>query len=144
MADITMTRQIEFSDYLYDSNDDVVFAHEGPNITHHINYRERDGQVMSFGESMQIFGEPQPFVQHLRLEISPQDTPSVTQIKAYDLFKNTSAGGVKSFRGTGHEADGTPAMELTILNNESVPDTDNPEIILRLDKIYKYKFKNLL
>ena len=134
MADITMTRQIEFSDYLYDSNDDVVFAHEGPNITHHINYRERDGQVMSFGESMQIFGEPQPFVQHLRLEISPQDTPSVTQIKAYDMFKNTSAGGVKSFRGTGHEADGTPAMELTILNNESVPDTDNPELILRRGK----------
>ena len=38
LADITMTRQIDFSDYLYDHNNDVIFAHEGPNITHHINY----------------------------------------------------------------------------------------------------------
>ena len=131
LADITMTRQIAFTDYMYDSNNDVIFAHEGPNITHHINYKPTDGTVLSFGESMQIFGEPLPFIQHLRLEISPEDTPSVTKIKAYDLFKNTSAGGVHSFRGTGHEADGEPAVELTILNNQSVADTDNPEIILR-------------
>ena len=131
LADITMTRQIAFTDYMYDSNNDVIFAHEGPNITHHINYKPTDGTVMSFGESMQIFGEPLPFIQHLRLEISPEDTPSVTKIKAYDLFKNTSAGAVNSFRGTGHEADGEPAEELTILNNQSVPDTDNPELILR-------------
>ena len=131
MADITMTRQIAFSDYLYDSNDDVIFAHEGPNITHHINYKPSDGTVLSFGESMQIFGEPRPFIQHLRLEISPQDTPSVTKIKAYDLFKNTGSGQVNVFRGTGHEANGDPAEELTILNNNSVPDTDNPELIIR-------------
>tara|TARA_Y100000588_G_scaffold52672_2_gene49603 strand:+ start:8562 stop:12155 length:3594 start_codon:yes stop_codon:yes gene_type:complete len=131
LADITMTRQIDFSDYLYDHNNDVIFAHEGPNITHHINYKPTDGTVLSFGESMQIFGEPRPFIQHLRLEISPEDTPSVKQIKAYDIFKNTSAGNVHSFRGTGHEADGEPAVELTILNNLSVADTDNPEIILR-------------
>jgi len=131
MADITMTRQIAFSDYLYDSNNDVIFAHEGPNITHHINYKPTDGTVMSFGESMQIFGEPRPFIQHLRLEISPEDTPSVEKIKAYDLFKNTAGGGVHSFRGTGHEADGEPAEELTILNNLSVPDTDNPELVIR-------------
>ena len=131
MSSITMTREIAFSDYLYDYNNDVIFAHEGTNITHHINYKGTDGTVLSFGEIMDIFGEPRPFVQHLRLEISPQDTPSVEKIKAYDLFKNTSAGSVNSFRGTGHEADGEPAEELTILNNQSVPDTDNPELILR-------------
>ena len=131
MSSITMTREIAFSDYLYDYNNDVIFAHEGTNITHHINYKETDGQVLSFGESMQIFGEPRPFLQHLRLEISAEDTPSVEKIKAYDMFKNTSAGSVNSFRGTGHEADGEPAEELTILNNQSVPDTDNPELILR-------------
>ena len=130
LADLTMTRQIEFSDYLYNAKDDVIFAHEGPNITHHINYNY-DGTILSFGESMQIFGEPRPFIQHLRLEIGPEDTPSVEKIKAYDIFKNTSAGNVNSFRATGHEADGEPAEELTILNNASVPDTDNPEIILR-------------
>jgi plastocyanin len=131
MAGITQTREIAFSDYLYDYNDDVIFAHEGNNVTHHINYKALDGTVLSFGETMDIFGEPRPFVQHLRLEISPQDTPSVEKIKAYDIFKNTSAGLVNSFRGTGHEADGEPAAELTILNNQSVPDTDNPELILR-------------
>jgi len=131
MADITMTRQIAFTDYLYDSNDDVIFAHEGPNITHHINYKPLDGTVLSFGESMQIFGEPRPFLQHLRLEISPQDTPSVERIKAYDAFRNESAGNIFSFRVSGHEADGEPAEELTILNNLSVPDIDNPELVLR-------------
>ena len=131
MASITQTREISFDDYLYDSNGDVIFAHEGNNITHHINYKPTDGTVLSFGEIMDIFGEPRPFVQHLRLQISPQDTPSVEKIKAYDIFKNTSAGSINSFRGTGHEADGEPAEELTILNNQSVPDTDNPELIVR-------------
>ncbi len=134
MAAITMTREISFDNYLYDSNNDVIFAHEGPNITHHINYKPLDGQVLSFGESMQIFGEPRPFLQHLRLEISAEDTPSVEKIKAYDAFRNESAGAVFSFRASGHEADGTPAEELTILNNASVPDTDNPELILRRGK----------
>jgi len=131
MAGITQTREIAFSDYLYDSNDDVIFAHEGNNVTHHINYEPNGGKVLSFGETMDIFGEPRPFVQHLRLEISPQDTPSVEKIKAYDIFKNTSAGLVNSFRATGHEANGEPAEELTILNNQSVPDTDNPELVVR-------------
>ena len=130
MAAITMTRQIEWTDYLYDSYDNVLFAHEGPNITHHINYNY-DGTILSFGESMQIFGEPRPFIQHLRMEISTEDTPSIQKIKAYDAFKNVSSGGVNSLRVSGHEADGTPAVELTILNNASVPDTDNPELIIR-------------
>ena len=131
MASITMTREIAFSDYLYDANDDVIFAHEGTNITHHINYNPINSEVLSFGETMDIFGEPRPFVQHLRLHISPEDTPSVAKIKAYDIFKNTSSGAINSFRATGHEADGEPAEELTILNNQSVPDTDNPELIIR-------------
>jgi plastocyanin len=131
MADITMTRQIAFSDYLYDVNDAVLFAHEGPNITHHINYAPLTGTILSFGESMQVTGEPRPFIQHLRMEISPEDTPSIEKIKAYDIFKNTTAGNVNSFRATGHEADGTPAEELTILNNNSVADVDNPELIIR-------------
>jgi len=134
MADITMTRQIAFSDYLYDANDDVIFAHEGPNITHHINYNPINGEVLSFGESMQIFGEPRPFIQHLRLELSPQDTPSVSQIKAYDAFRNESAGAIFSFRISGHEANGEPAEELTILNNASVPDVDNPTLAVRRGK----------
>jgi hypothetical protein len=54
MAGITQTREIAFSDYLYDSNDDVIFAHEGNNVTHHINYKTLDGTVLSFGESMDI------------------------------------------------------------------------------------------
>ena len=133
MAAITMTREITFDNYLYDYYDNVLFAHEGPNITHHINYNWA-GAILSFGESMQIFGEPRPFLQHLRMEISAEDTPSIQKIKAYDTFRNESAGNVFSFRSSGHEADGTPAEELTILNNASVPDTDNPELILRRGK----------
>tara|TARA_B100001245_G_scaffold236644_1_gene229144 strand:+ start:3413 stop:7000 length:3588 start_codon:yes stop_codon:yes gene_type:complete len=132
IADVTMTREIGFADYLYNSEGNITFAEEGDNTTHHISYDASTGAIASFGETMQIEGEPRPFVQHLKLENEAvTGSTSVTKIKAYDMFKNTSGGGVHSFRGSGHEANGDPAVELTILNNTSVPDTDNPEIILR-------------
>ena len=132
MADVSMTREIGFTDYLYNSEGNITFAEEGPNTTHHINYSPVDGSIVSFGETMQIEGEPRPFIQHLKLANEDvTGSTSVAKIKAYDMFQNTSGGGVNSWRGTGHEANGDPAVELTILNNESVPDTDNPELILR-------------
>ncbi|MDP6587435.1 MAG: hypothetical protein QF535_22500, partial [Anaerolineales bacterium] len=132
LADITMTREIAFTDYTYNAEGNITSAEEGSNTTHHINYHPSTGAIMSFGETMQIAGEPRPFVQHLKLENEEATgSTSVAKIKAYDMFKNTSAGGVHSFRGTGHEVNGDPAVELTILNNTSVPDTDNPELILR-------------
>jgi len=132
MADVSMTREIGFTDYLYNSEGNITFAEEGPNTTHHISYDASTGAISSFGETMQIVGEPRPFVQHLKLESEDvTGSTSVAKIKAYDMFKNTSGGGVHSFRGSGHELNGDPAVELTILNNESVPDTDNPELILR-------------
>jgi len=132
LADVTMTREIAFTDYLYNAEGNITFAEEGTNTTHHINYHPNTGAIMSFGETMQIAGEPRPFVQHLKLENEESTgSTSVAKIKAYDAFKNTSGGGVHSFRVSGHEANGDPAVELTILNNTSVPDVDNPELILR-------------
>jgi len=132
LADITMTREIGFTDYMYNSEGNITFAEEGSNTTHHISYHPSTGAIMSFGETMQIVGEPRPFVQHLKLENEASTgSTSVAKIKAYDAFKNTSGGGVHSFRVSGHEVNGDPAVELTILNNTSVPDVDNPELILR-------------
>jgi plastocyanin len=132
LADVTMTREIGFTDYLYNAEGNITFAEEGTNITHHINYSPSTGAIMSFGESMQIVGEPRPFVQHLKLENEEATgSTSVAKIKAYDINQNVSVGGVNTFRASGHEINGDPAVELTILNNTSIPDTDNPEIILR-------------
>lgn len=132
LADVTMTREIGFTDYLYNAEGNITYAEEGSNITHHINYDGVTGAIKSFGESMQIVGEPRPFVQHLKLENEEATgSTSVAKIKAYDVQTNTSVGGVNTFRATGHEINGDPAVELTILNNTSIPDTDNPEIILR-------------
>ena len=132
LADVTMTREIGFTDYLYNADGNITFAEEGANTTHHINYDSITGAIKSFGEMMTIVGEPRPFVHHLKLENEESTgSTSVAKIKAYDMFKNTSGGGVHSFRGTGHEVNGDPAVELTILNNTSVADTDNPELILR-------------
>ena len=132
LADVTMTREIGFDNYKYNAEGQITFAEEGPNRTHHISYNKSTGGIQSFGESMQIEGEPRPFVQHLKLEQEASTgSTSITKIKAYDINKYVSTTNVNSFRGTGHEEDGTPAVELTILNNTSIADTDNPELVLR-------------
>ena len=131
MGDLTMTREIAFSDFLYTKDAQIAFAEEGTNITHHIAY-DRLGGISSFGESMLISGEPRPFYQHLRLQNEAvTGSTSIEKIKAYNIFKSVSNTGVDSFRATAHEADGTPGVDLTILNNTSIADVDNPELILR-------------
>ena len=132
LADTSMTREIGFTDYLYNAEGNITFAEEGPNVTHHIAYNATTGAIASFGESMQIVGEPRPFVQHLKLESeAATGSVSVAKIKAYDVNKLTTVGGIKTFRVTGHEVDGSPSTDLTILNNTSIADTDNPELIIR-------------
>ena len=132
LSEVSMTREIGFTDYLYNAEGNITFAEEGPNKTHHISYNATTGAIASFGESMQIVGEPRPFQHHLKLDIeTATGSTSVTKIKAYDVNKNTTVGGVTTFRATGHEINGDPALDLTILNNTSIPDTDNPELILR-------------
>lgn len=131
MADITMTREIGFADYKYTKDGQIAFAEEGPNKTHHIAYNSAGG-ISSFGESMQISGEPRPFYQHLKLDNeAATGSTSVEKVKAYSIFKSISTTNIDSFRVTAHEADGTPGIDLTILNNTSIADTDNPELIIR-------------
>jgi plastocyanin len=131
LYDLTKTREIGFGDYKYTSDGQIAFAEEGPNVTHHIAYSAA-GSIMSFGESMQIVGEPYPFVQHLKLDLEASTgSTSVEKIKAYDIFKTIDSLEVATFRATGHESNGEPATDLTILNNTSIPDVDNPELIIR-------------
>ncbi len=130
VSEVTMTREIGFADYKYTAGGQIAFAEEGANKTHHIAYNSKGG-ISSFGEAMQISGEPYPFVHHLKLENDAVGSTSVTKIKAYSIFKDISNTGVASFRATGHELDGLPADDLTILNNTSIADTDNPELVIR-------------
>ena len=131
MGDLTMTREIGFDDFMYTKDDQISFAEEGINTTHHIAY-DRLGGISSFGESMLISGEPRPFYQHLRLQNeAATGSTSIEKIKAYNIFKSVSQTNINSFRATAHEADGTPGVDLTILNNTSIADVDNPELILR-------------
>lgn len=130
LAETLMTKEISFDQYKYTKEGQIAYAEEGNNTTHHINY-SLDGLIRSFGESMQITGEPRPFIQHLLLDVDAIGSTSVSKVKAYNFMKFADAGGTSTFRATGHEADGSPAEELTILNSRSVADTDNPEIIIR-------------
>ena len=130
VAEVTMTREIGFTDYKYTADGQISFAEEGPNKTHHIAYNSKGG-ISSFGEAMQISGEPYPFVHHLKLENDAAGSTSVEKIKAYSIFKDIGNTGVASFRATGHEVDGSAAEDLTILNNTSIADVDNPELVIR-------------
>ncbi len=130
VSEVTMTREIGFADYKYTAEGQIAFAEEGPNKTHHISYNSAGG-ISSFGETMHISGEPYPFVQHLMLENDAAGSTSVEKIKAYSIVKEIAADDSLTFRATGHEKDGTPAADLTILNNTSIPDTDNPELVIR-------------
>jgi plastocyanin len=130
VAEVTMTREIGFADYKYTQDGQIAFAEEGANKTHHIAYNKAGG-ISSFGEAMQITGEPYPFVHHLRLQNDEFGSTSVEKVKAYDIFKEVLVDGTNVFRASGHEANGDPAEDLTILNNTSIPDVDNPELVIR-------------
>jgi plastocyanin len=130
IAEVNMTREIAFDDYKYTKTGQIAFAEEGITKTHHISYNDA-GAISSFGEAMHISGEVGPFVQHLRLENNVDGSTSVAKIKAYEVVKHITTAGVENFRVTGHEINGDPAVDLTILNNTSIADVDNPELIVR-------------
>jgi|LWDU01.1.fsa_nt_gi plastocyanin len=130
VADIKLTREIAFDQYKYTKVGQISYAEEGINKTHHIAYNDAGG-ISSFGESMHISGEVKPFKQHLKLENDATGSTSVEKIKAYEVVKHITTAGVENFRVTGHEINGDPAADLTILNNTSIADVDNPELIIR-------------
>ena len=131
VADLVMTNPINPENYTFDlTGVNITSVTEGVFTTHHIDY-DSEGDIISFGEALQIPGEVRPFVNHNVLTTDAvNDSISIEQVKAYSFTINTDAGGVITFRAIGHEADGAAAVDLTILNNTSIPDVDNPEITL--------------
>ena len=144
IADLIMTSAINQDNYTFDNTGiNVTSAREGDFTTHHIVYDVTDN-IVSFGESLEISGEVRPFVNHNVLDLDTTTRAiSIEQVKAYDFTINTSADGTKTFRVTGHEADGTAATDLTILNNTSIPDVDNPELIISRGRQYALIFNDI-
>jgi|SaaInlStandDraft_6_1057023.scaffolds.fasta_scaffold00227_5 plastocyanin len=130
IADQTMTKDISLDNYKFDENGNVTYFREGDFETHHIVYNAEE-QIISYGETLSISGEARPFVNHQILGYDESGLKtSIEQVKSYNFFINTDASNIKSFRATGNEKNGDAALDLTILNNTSVADTDNPSILL--------------
>jgi plastocyanin len=130
IADQIMTKEISLDNYKFDEQENVTYFREGNFETHHIVY-DVEEQIISYGETLSISGEARPFVNHQVLGYDETGLKtSIEQVKSYNFFVNTDAGSVKSFRAVGHEQNGDAARDLTILNNTSIADTDNPAITL--------------
>jgi|LWDU01.1.fsa_nt_gi plastocyanin len=130
IADQTMTKEIDITNYKFDENENVTYFKEGDFETHHIVY-DAEEQIISYGETLSISGEARPFVNHQILGYDDTGLKtSIEQLKSYNFFINTDAGSIKSFRATGHEKNGDAAADLTILNNTSIADIDNPALTL--------------
>lgn len=144
IADLIMTSAINQDNYAFDNTGvNVTSAREGDFTTHHIVY-DVDSNIVSFGEELEISGEVRPFVNHNILALDPITRAiSIEQCKAYDFTINVDAGSEETFRVTGHEADGTAAIDLTILNNTSIPDTDNPELVISRGRPYAFIFNDI-
>jgi plastocyanin len=145
VAELLMTKNISFEvGYKYNDADLVTYFKEGDFTTHHILYN-KDNQVVSYGEELEISGEVRPFVNHQILTYDAAGLKTgIEQIKAYHFFVNTDSSEQKSFRVTGHEVNGDAATDLTILNNTSIPDIDNPVITLTRGTQYAMIFDGLL
>jgi plastocyanin len=130
IADMMMTKEISLANYKFDENENITYFREGDFETHHIVY-DKEEQIISFGETLSISGEARPFVNHQVVGYDESGLKtSIDQVKSYNFFVNTDASNVKAFRITGHEINGDAANDLTILNNTSIADTDNPTIAL--------------
>lgn len=144
IAELVMTNSIALEDYEFDATGKfIISATEGLFTTHHINYN-KTGMIDSFGEELQIAGEVRPFVNHnVLIEDPVTGAIGIDQVKAYSFSTIESSDGTKTFRATGHEADGSAAVDLTILNNTSIPDTDNPELTLTRGTQYVMMFDGI-
>ncbi len=144
VADLLMTKNISFDiGYKYNDLDLVTYFKEGDFTTHHISYNT-DETVGAYGEELEISGEVRPFVNHQILKYDDEGLRTgIQQVKAYQFVVNTDAGGNKAFRVTGHEVGGDAATDLTILNNTSIPDIDNPNISITRGVDYAMLFDGI-
>jgi plastocyanin len=144
VSELLMTKNISFEiGYKYNDDNLVTYFKEGDFTTHHIDYNDAE-QVVSYGEELEISGEVRPFVNHQILTYDEEGLKTgIEQVKAYQFVINTDAGGSKSFRVTGHEINGDAATDLTILNNTSIPDIDNPNISITRGVEYAMLFDGI-
>ena len=144
VAELIMTKNISYEvGYKYNDLNLVTYFKEGTFTTHHIFYNE-DETVKSFGEALEIDGEVRPFVNHQVLTYDDEGLKTgIQQVKAYQFTVNTDAASSKTFRAIGHEVDGSAATDLTILNNTSIPDVDNPNISITRGVEYAMLFDGI-
>ena len=144
VADLLMTKNISFEiGYKYNDDNLVTYFKEGDFTTHHIAYNP-DETVKSYGEKLEISGEVRPFVNHQILKYDVEGLKTgIQQVKSYQFVVNTNAGNQKTFRVTGHEINGDAAVDLTILNNTSIPDIDNPNISITRGVDYALLFDGI-
>jgi plastocyanin len=144
VADLLMTKNISFEiGYKYNSDKLITYFKEGDFTTHHISYNE-DETVASYGEELEISGEVRPFVNHQILTYDDEGLKTgIQQVKSYQFVINTDAGGSNAFRVTGHEINGDAATDLTILNNTSIPDVDNPNLTITRGTSYAMLFDGM-